>query len=554
MGEELTPEQSVVVDAHAAARLVVIAGPGTGKTHTLVRRATALGEQEDLGRTVLALSFTRAVVAEIRERARSAGTPRVTASTIDAFAARCVLDRGEELVGGYEATIRRATQLLRDGQVPLDFEHILVDEIQDLVGVRGTFVAALLHAAGCGFTLFGDPAQAIFGHEADKGEASFLEQLGDIPDVETVALTIDHRSDQQLERPPRPGDPGALADHLRGAPRLTSLQQLALLARRGRGTLGVLTRTNGEALYLERCLRELGVHDIGIRQAAGTAAAPAWIARLVNDDVREAWTRRALEQALSGMDDMPDLLDAWRALRRLTGEGGDRVTLAGIRRGLRSPYRASADAMPTHRTVISTIHRAKGLEWDEVVVLAPRDDRLDPEEERLLYVAATRSRGNTRRLDRTDPDGVLRLSRGDRWCLTGWRGGLKGVECRFGDVRAESPASPSDDAATVQNRLAHEVRHDDEIEIVRREERFEVHHDDRPIGLMSDEFEAMLGSMTGIASVERLAGARVLCVRSVSGSPELSEEVGLPATGVWLCPEIHGLVDIVHGGRSDGSA
>ena len=50
--------------------------------------------------------------------------------------------------------------------------HVLVDEIQDLVGPRAQLVMALLRLADAGFTLFGDPAQAIYGHQAAQQGAA----------------------------------------------------------------------------------------------------------------------------------------------------------------------------------------------------------------------------------------------------------------------------------------------------------------------------------------------------------------------------------------------
>jgi len=46
--------------------------------------------------------------------------------------------------------------------VAAEFKHILLDEMQDLVGVRADFALELLHSAQPGFTLFGDSAQGIY--------------------------------------------------------------------------------------------------------------------------------------------------------------------------------------------------------------------------------------------------------------------------------------------------------------------------------------------------------------------------------------------------------
>ena len=45
---DLTSEQKKVVFARASAQLLVQAGPGTGKTHCLLKRLEFLAEQEEI--------------------------------------------------------------------------------------------------------------------------------------------------------------------------------------------------------------------------------------------------------------------------------------------------------------------------------------------------------------------------------------------------------------------------------------------------------------------------------------------------------------------------
>ena len=87
---------------------------------------------------------------------------------------------------GYDENIAELTriatgdhrQALRD--LIGDRKHLIVDEFQDLPGVRGDLVIALLELLappgkpGCGFTILGDPAQAIYSFatgERDDGSA-----------------------------------------------------------------------------------------------------------------------------------------------------------------------------------------------------------------------------------------------------------------------------------------------------------------------------------------------------------------------------------------------
>src|SRR4051812_47627024 len=88
----LSAPQREIVEASVDARLLVLAGPGSGKTHVLVARMNHLLEEESLGagQEILVLSFTRAVVAELRRRAAGdSGRSRfVRPTTFDSFATR----------------------------------------------------------------------------------------------------------------------------------------------------------------------------------------------------------------------------------------------------------------------------------------------------------------------------------------------------------------------------------------------------------------------------------------------------------------------------------
>src|SRR5436309_949402 len=70
VAEALTQDQLTATQALVDSKLLVLAGAGTGKTHVLVERIRHLVDSGDLapGRELLVLSFTRAVVAELKRR------------------------------------------------------------------------------------------------------------------------------------------------------------------------------------------------------------------------------------------------------------------------------------------------------------------------------------------------------------------------------------------------------------------------------------------------------------------------------------------------------
>ncbi len=131
--EQLRPLQAVVVGAaeHRHARL--LAGPGTGKTTVLVRRAEFLLNVLDPGDTLLALTFTRAAAAEMRTRLDERlgeRAERVRVSTLHAYSLGQLLNN--------ENASSRLSEPLR---IVGDWEqrHVVEEELAYLTGrpVRG---------------------------------------------------------------------------------------------------------------------------------------------------------------------------------------------------------------------------------------------------------------------------------------------------------------------------------------------------------------------------------------------------------------------------------
>src|SRR4051794_14523028 len=88
----LSTEQRSIVDAPLDARQLVLAGAGSGKTHVLVARLAELLENPAVqpGNEILVLSFTRAVVQELKRRLAQASdrSRLVKPMTFDSFSTR----------------------------------------------------------------------------------------------------------------------------------------------------------------------------------------------------------------------------------------------------------------------------------------------------------------------------------------------------------------------------------------------------------------------------------------------------------------------------------
>lgn len=473
---ELTSEQRVVVEQPIEAKLLVTAGPGAGKTHTLVARIAHLVDVDTdvASQEMLSLSFSRAAVGELRRRigAQSNRNARVRSATFDSFATR-ILDRGgsSELEGvGYDRRIELATTVIRE-QLPDDLaeiRHIFVDEAQDLTGIRAEFVLALLTSAGCGFTVFADDAQAIYAFAREQSAGpSFTERLSTTfaDSLVRQRMVENHRThDSQLLAISSLGDSirtsaadrasaiTAFDDALRGLPAAGAIENAAAILQTASGA-AILTRRNSEALAVSATLYDAGVSH-RLRRRADDPVIGDWLSRLQNLDGLRRITQTTLEEIGPSLPWDPSV--TWGALCRAARPRKGVISLDQVAENLagRIPPDELIDSA-TSGVVVSTIHRAKGLEFDSVLLVPFSIDTEDwLAELRVLYVGLTRGRYNLMSLNRVDDGRWNYLPQTGRWRRIGFSGKRRyttGVEISGSDVATFDATGRDDPPGPVQD-------------------------------------------------------------------------------------------------------
>lgn len=562
----LTAEQRAIVDLGLDGQTFVVAGPGTGKTHTLIHRAAALLRDDVAASEILVLSFTNAVVGELRRRlaqladsdavGSGADAAYVRPTTIDSLAGRIASRGGEDPIG-FEATVRAATAAI--GRDPEDAEvtryrHIVIDEAQDLVGVRLAFIEALLGAGDTGFTVLGDPAQGIYGF-SDRGAANHATGIDVLrlafPAAGLARLTEDHRSRRTGASPGRElrdlvlETSGADVVHRRVLGRLRdcerlSASQLSTVLRRADENTGVLCRTNGEVLHLSSLLSEDGVaHQV--RRAASARTAPAWVATMLGDvDASELSRKQFHRLAADESDGWRDA--SWKALRRLAGSRSGAVDMQRLRENLHRLNPEEAPDVAKGVPVLSTVHRSKGLEYETTVVLEPYgldEGQASDQEIRILFVAMTRARTRTLTLARPKLPGRLQKARTGRWTMVPWRGrGLLRVELGVGDTESGLGEIDSELIKVAQGYLATQVAPGDPVELhlISDTGNYAVEHRQTRIGVTGAAFRPFATSRP-----RRISDVRIDCLRSAAGDPTRTQNLGIGTGGLWLVPEMVGL-------------
>ena len=570
----LTEEQRAVSEAPVGARQMVIAGPGTGKTHTLVARLAHLVEEEEVfPGAVLALSFSRAAVNELRRRLRASGddASRIVPVTFDSFATRILANvdpDGEWTTKSFDGRIEAAIgKIAQIGESLDEVKHVVVDELQDLVGVRMRFVRALLKEFDAGFTLLGDPAQGIYDFsledEADPevdGSPALYSWLRETYDGSLVerSLTVNHRARSEVAKEAAslgpmvvdaPAEAGErLWSLLRAAPEPPSLKLVGMSPAR----TAILCRNNGEALWVSRALRRNGVDHRLQRRAIDRAVAP-WVARFARSAGPMLLSRGQFETTLANLEgDVPDPDEVWGALRRAARADAGIDVERLVRRLREGIVPDELHATPDSLITVSTVHRAKGLEFDRVLVVrsgwkTPFDD----DGARTLFVALSRTIEDLMQLDLPDIGGRLKKHWSDRWLWTGWKGWpTHGVEVRPDDVDVVNPPGTGragTDPNEVQLRLASEVKPGDSVVIERVRAVvgggaiYRIDSNSGPLGLMNERFGVDIGKTTRGKYPRRIEGVTVDSVRSVGGDPLVADQVGLGPAGAWLVPALSGL-------------
>lgn len=457
---EANPEQRRVIEAGPHDWLLVVAGPGTGKTQVAAMRLVHLLRSGLQPAQILVLSFSRSAVATLTRRIASLRLAddgivedlrHLAIRTFDSWAFRILRQGGAavpDLLGRqHDENIVAATSALADdaNAVLADrlagIQHVIVDEFQDLPGVRAGMVIELLSKLNSGgrcvgFTVLGDPAQSIYRWAARaKGQPPAADPWKELKTrmgagLHEVSLTHNHRSTEKLAAMAASLRKILQSDELTAEKKLAAMQRFLeripgtpaetllgpeWLVKGPGGSAAILTRSNGEAVRVTKMLLgdivEGPAVSVRLRMAGATPVTPAWIAALlwrfkpqtVARSTFDTVYKKAEEQidaAARAALNMPSREICWSRLARASGAPDDAtaIDLGDLRERLAWPDSFPDDQTSEDASVyVTTIHQAKGMEFDNVTLLDPRarEDADAPEDPlevaNVGFVAVTRA-------------------------------------------------------------------------------------------------------------------------------------------------------------------
>lgn len=433
---KISAEQKVIIESEPSRRLLVNAGPGTGKTETACRRVAWLINNSNLqANKILVISFTRSAVAEIRARIAANLNDAVNAddllvTTIDSFAwkLRAGFSRSTDRVSYAESIDLANLEIASNSELQQylsELQHVIIDEAQDIVGARCDNTSALIQvlSPSCGVSVFADDAQAIYGFADD-----YIEESGEsytLPDLIREHLTFIELELTEIHRTKDPklielfrGGRAISQSGDKGPRKFSTMRQLiASIAHETTSELPVrwdkpllaaedsfiLFRRRGEALAAANSMKDAPRR---VRLRGQAPAVHSWIAvclfdfteRLLSKDefIARYQTRVTATQSSSDA--------AWALLLRHAGTSATVVSMNQLTRQL-SQVNPHSDFAPTSigfgGPIFATIHSAKGREADEVNLCLYTSHIADlqlptqvEEEARVLFVGATRAKKN----------------------------------------------------------------------------------------------------------------------------------------------------------------
>ena len=494
--------QTAIVSARPTENMLVLAGPGSGKTRVIAHRCAYLLKVERVrSREILVVCFNRAAALSLRRRIRDlAGKDAigVTVQTYHALAMRLIgaslAERSERQDGppNFDEMIRTATAMIRGEHDILGLEpdemrerllagyrHILIDEYQDINQDQYDMISAIAgrtldsnnQDARLSILAVGDDDQNIYSFQGAnirfirqfeqdysatphylvenyRSTANIIAAANQLIDCNTDRMKRDQpirinkaRANEPVGEPVRVVPCRNILDQARSA--LKIIQQhrgesIAVFARTNRELHPILAATHAAGIDAALAASKRGA--IHLHRTRETRALIQFLKELEQKTI----TAERVKQVFHAMPfHSPD--NPWcRATDKLLDEWAE-LTFNDAR----SPYdvteflyEASHEARREQTTeaevLLSTAHAAKGLEFDHVIMLGDWKTAPDEEERRLYYVGMTRAR---KTLVLCELDGKANP----------FAQSLKGPHVRHN--RAESPAEePSD--AVLQTRFS----------------------------------------------------------------------------------------------------
>lgn len=420
--DTLSLRQKEIIDDHDSRCIVVAAGPGSGKTRVLVHKLASLLLLEDVKHEqLLMLTFSRAAATEFKQRLMQLIGNAAHFVEIKTFHSYCL-----DLLGrigdadNMDGVVARAAEMIEQGEVEpsrISKAVLVVDEAQDMNADSFRLVRALMHSnEDMRVIAVGDDDQCIFSFAG--ADPKFMQQLTEEPGARFVEMTENYRSARhvvdaangfaKMLKGRLKTTPGKAVSSDDGFVKITrycceNMYQPVvdeIVGGNRQGSSCVLTQTNDEAVIMTALLHRNGI-KAKLVQTTGDI-------KFCNVAEIRYFVKCLKRKRKSPLIEAAD----WDEAKAKTfSKYAESTTLPYVRNCVETfentnkakyysdfcdfVFESSVEDFcdfSDAEVVVSTIHKAKGLEFDNVYMMIGGKVALDDERMRCYYVAVTRAR------------------------------------------------------------------------------------------------------------------------------------------------------------------
>ena len=510
-----------IIEDDIESHILVNAAPGSGKTYTAIHRIEYIIQNrlvDDFSK-VLVLVYTNAAKKEILSR-REAGVfngtlpfsaMNVDVCTFDSLATSYLSDIEEKFESlDYNDRIKLFNKKCLSEKFS-NFEYVIVDELQDLVNERAKMVLNILSSLS-----------AIYDYDCHGGDnissVEFYKRLREIlpANIKKYELTGNQRQVDKL---------ASISDNIRCAllnfdasdanefvaEELKSIRVVDSLEHFDFHSItsrsAILCRNNGEAEYVSYYLHKKGIQHNFLRSVVQEPSLRRFIADCLWDyhvDLLITRTVFCERYCARVNDDSEEASNAFDALSEsVYGKIKESIELEQLAYVLSRPMN-KLDVALTNKDdfmiTVSTIHKAKGREFDTVFLL---DSKFTPaadntEEARVWYVGCTRAKKELYILPKKIHYFKRSTTYNQRWMMLlmtqkkKWNRplahcknivlGLPGDCDEAGFVKGDFET-----ALKMQEYIAKEVNIGDAVDVVLCNGTYQVRHQDQIVGYLSKD-------------------------------------------------------------------
>lgn len=419
---QLSKKQMQIISDKESRVIVVAAGPGSGKTRVLVHKLASLLLLEDVKHEqLLMLTFSRAAATEFKQRLMELignAAHFVEIKTFHSYAFDLLgrignLEDAKDVVG-------RAARMISEGEVEpnrIGKTVLVVDEAQDMSSEEFALVRVLMSVnEEMRVIAVGDDDQNIY--EFRGSDSNYMRQLLADDKSTFVEMTENYRSTQhvvafanafvkgihnRMKQTPilsMSKDEGTVVVTHHASHIMFQRVVSDLLRQRNSGTMSVLTHTNEEAVILVALLRKHGLRSKLIQSMDGfrfwNMAEVRLFLKYIERDTHtpivtdEVWNeaKRKTFQAYATSSSLPYLKRCIELFEKINKAKYLTDFKELVFESTTEDFCDTSDA----DVVVSTIHKSKGCEFDDVYMLVSQPQHVTDSEMRRYYVGMTRAR------------------------------------------------------------------------------------------------------------------------------------------------------------------